>query len=219
MIGKQVHAKGCSGTFKGGGRNCGWLRKERGEEERGKSSVYRFWLREEGRRSEQIKPLPPQRWTLINPTTLPTIPAAPVIMLATNPLKRMIWNFTGGPDLIRSASRCMSATVGPMECANIYEITSHTPGPEVEGLSQRSRRHGQLYQQHSVHLCLLLRWKRHQPAAHVWSGWLYVTVNTLLTGCCQWICLQPVTVCVPSRCGRRGARHKTEHFLCFLLSF
>lgn len=35
MIGKQIHAKGCSDAFKEGGRNCGWLRKERGEEEHG----------------------------------------------------------------------------------------------------------------------------------------------------------------------------------------
>lgn len=103
----------------------------------GKSSVYWFWLREDGRQNEpfQIKPLlywqPPQRRTLINLTTLPTIPVALVIMLATNPLKRMIWNFTGGPDIIRSASCCMSATLGLMECVNIYGIISHTPGQAV----------------------------------------------------------------------------------------
>lgn len=33
MIGKQIHAKGCSHAFEEGGRNYGWLRKERGEKE------------------------------------------------------------------------------------------------------------------------------------------------------------------------------------------
>lgn len=162
MIGKQIHAKGCSDAFKEGARNWGWLRKEWGEEEHdedervtetwgmrsharcrhgnasllllhpGKELSLLVLVLEDGRRNElfQIKPLLCWR-TLINLTTLPTIPVALVIMLATNPLKRMIWNFTGGPDIICGASCCMSASVGLTECVNIYEIISHTPGPEV----------------------------------------------------------------------------------------